>query len=182
VLARVWLTVPAEAVGLRDRALELLPNATQQERTALHWAMLCVSYPFWADVAAAAGRLLSLQGVVVLTQLTRRMTESWGDRSTVKRSSQRIARSMVRWGTMTDSETKGMYNAAPRITLSSQVGAVLIEALLLHEQRALPVDALLRHPAMFPFKVIVRVNELRDSERFEVYRQGLDEDVVRLVS
>lgn len=33
-----------------------------------------------------------------------------------------------------------------------------------------------------PFKVIVRVNELRDSERFEVYRQGLDEDVVRLVS
>ena len=33
--------------------------------------MLCVSYPFWADVAAAAGRLLSLQGVVVLTQVIR---------------------------------------------------------------------------------------------------------------
>jgi hypothetical protein len=102
------------------------------------------------------------------------------DRLSGQRSSQRIVRSMVRWGTMTDSDTKGMYTSAPKIAVSNGIGEVLIEALLIHEQRALPIDTVLAHPALFPFKFSVRANELRDSSRFEVYRQGLDEDVVRL--
>ena len=183
VLSRTWINVMPETRALRDRAAKLLPKLTAGQRVGLHWALLMATYPFFADVATNTGRLLLLQGNLTLAQLTRRVREEWGDRSTMTRAVQRVVRSMVQWGVLADSDQRGVYVGAKEpIPIPATVGELLLEALLMrHDGESLPVDQALRHPCFFPFRVELRAHQLRRSTRFDVHRQGLDVDVVALV-
>ena len=106
VLSRVWLRVPHTAQRLRDAALTCITDATAEERLALHWAMSLASYPFFCEVAASIGKLLALHGQASLAQVSRRMTETWGDRSTLPRAIQRVLRSMRQWGALCEEEKR----------------------------------------------------------------------------
>ena len=107
VLLHVWTAVPDAAVPLRDDALVLLGGRTGRDRLPLHWGMCLATYPFFRDVAATTGRLLALQGEVALSQIVRRMAESWGERSTLTRAVQRVVRSFVEWGVLAESGDRG---------------------------------------------------------------------------
>ncbi|MDY0062784.1 MAG: hypothetical protein RBU45_23445 [Myxococcota bacterium] len=182
VLSKAWVKVSPQARALRDRAAHLLPQCNSEERLALHWALLLATYPFFADVAASIGRLLTLQGNLTLAQLTRRLREDWGDRSTLTRAVQRVVRSLVQWGALTDGDRRGVY-LPPRqpVSVSQEVGELLLEALLLRlAGESLSVDQVPRHPCFFPFQVELPALLLRRSPRFEIHRQGLDVDVVTL--
>jgi hypothetical protein len=182
VLVRVWSQVPLRTKPLRDRALDVLPHLTPDERLAAHWALVVAAYPFFTDVAGIAGRLLALQGEFTLVQLTQRIASAWGERTTTARAAQRVVRSMVQWGVLADTPSKGVYEIGghPRV-VTPDVAEILIEALLLDAgdvPMALP--QLLNHPALFPFQLTVTVGHLRRAPRLDVQRQGLDVDVVAL--
>jgi hypothetical protein len=183
VLARIWLSPSPQADGLRARALALIDSATPADRLAIHWAMCAATHAFFVDTAAAVGRLLKVQGNASLSQVTRRVAEKWGDRSTLQRAVQRVCRSYVAWGVLREGSTRGVYEPArARLAIGSGVGRLLIEGLLVGGGRAaMPLAELVRHPALFPFDVEVRSGELRSSPEFTVDRQGLDVDVVTLV-
>ena len=181
VLSKTWLNVDPSVEGLRGRAIALLPNLSPQERVALHWAMLMAGYPFFCGLAESVGRLISLQGDFSLNQITRRMRESWGDRSTLDRATQRVIRSMVQWGVLEDTDKKGVYVIAPKpITVSGELSEILIEGLLIQKCKSIPVSQAIAHPSFFPFALGCRVNALRHSPQFDVHRQGLDIDLVSL--
>jgi hypothetical protein len=182
VLAHIWSQVPEEARTLRDRAVRLLPESPPAHRVALHWAMALATYTFFADVATTVGRLLALQGNVTLAQVTRRLVEHWGERSTMVRATQRVVRSMVQWGILKDTAERGVYEQAePAIEAAGPLAQVLLEALLLGaSSESMPLDQALRHPALFPFRLELAAHDLRRAARFRVHRQGLDTDVVGL--
>jgi hypothetical protein len=140
------------------------------------------TYPIFTDVAAATGRLLTLQGSFTLAHLTRRLIGTWGARSTLERALQRIVRSMVQWGVLRDTATRGMYeNATRRRPVGQAVGTVLIEALLVDaEEQSISFDQLIGHPATFPFDVALNASHVRGTAQFRVHRQGLDSDFVEL--
>ena len=129
VLMHVWVLVPDPLVLLRDDGLLLLRDRGEDSRLPLHWGMCLAGYPFFRDVASTTGRLLSLQGSAALSQIVRRMTESWGTRSTVTRAVQRIVRSFVAWGVVVETEERGIIAPAPKIAVHDPaVGAWLLEA------------------------------------------------------
>jgi len=182
VLVHLWSDIPAERTSLRDRAVCLLPQLDPQQRLGVHWALALAGYPLFTDIASACGRLLALNDSVVLSQVVRRVAELWGQRSTLPRAVQRIVRSMVQWGALSDSSTRGSYVAAvPKLRLPNNVAELPLEALLLGtEQDVMSVDQLVGHPALFPFALSITAHELRSSPRFRVDRQGLDVDTVGL--
>ncbi len=182
VLAHIWSQVPEEARALRDRAVRLLPEVSPAHRVALHWAMALATYPFFADVATTVGRLLALQGNVTLAQVTRRLVELWGERSTIVRAAQRVVRSMVQWGILKDTAERGVYEQAePPMEAAGPLAQVLLEALLLGvSSDGMPLDQALRHPALFPFRLDLAAHDVRRAARLRVHRQGLDMDVVAL--
>lgn len=182
VLNHIWGDVPTGAISLRDRAAEQLSTASADERIALHWAMMVATYPIFTDVAASAGKLLILQGNFSLAQLTRRLVRIWGERSTLIRAAQRIIRSMIDWGVLRDTETKGIYERAPGARfVGSDIAILLVEALLIDaEEESLPFDQLVGNSAIFPFEIALNAGDLRNVSSFQVHRQGLDTDFVEL--
>ncbi|MFC1705445.1 hypothetical protein ACFL59_01325 [Planctomycetota bacterium] len=183
VLLHVWVQIPDFLTALRDEGLRVLPMRTRSERLALHWGMCIATYPFFRDVVAVIGRLHGLQGSVALTHITRRATEAWGERSTVIRAARRIARSLVRWGVLTETGERGVYAPAPRIAIrdGDELGPWLAEAGLSNcERQARPLRSLLSSPELFPFSLRVSPRQLSTRRGVEVHRQGLDEDIVVL--
>jgi hypothetical protein len=179
VLARVWLTPPAVAASLRDDAIRLVGSVDAEERLAIHWAMLSAAYPFFVDVASGVGRALSLNGEVALSQLVRRLTEVWGDRSTLRPAAQRLVRSMAAWGVLEEGPRRGLYlPPGKRLVVSSAVAQLLVEGLLVDAQRGIPLAQLISHPSTFPFELRVDVTTLRGTNRLRVHRQGDQTDVI----
>lgn len=182
VLIRLWVWVGEPRRGHRDRGLNLLSRLPPEQHVWIHWGAALAAYPFFYDTATHLGRQLSLQGSVSLASLTRRMAESWGDRTTMARALQRVVRSMVSWGALRETEERGTF-AAPEVRSlpPAEVGAWLLEAAL----RGSGAEALtLRHgngqACLFPFKVELSSRELRDQPGVELHREGGERDVVVL--
>jgi len=183
VLNHIWITVPDKTLALRDRALSLFPRFDGDNRLAVHWAMTIGTYPFALATAETIGKLLSLQEEFSISLLRRRLINSWGDRAIVKNAAQRLARTMVQWGVLEETELRGTYKQSPRkIKLAASAQHLLIEALLIGSPGGeLQMSQLVGHAATFPFKLSASAHQLRKAKQFRVDRQGLDVDVVGVV-
>lgn len=180
VLTRIWARVPDEHRLLQGRALKILLESDPGTRLWLHWGMTLLAYPFFRDIATIIGRLLTLQNEVSLQQISRRLAECWGERATVRRACQRVVRSMVDWGVLEDTSTKGIYvPAAKKETTSENVQLWFLKALLRSEPTPImPLQQLLQIPSAFPFHLDIPVVAIRQSKDLEIQRQGLDMDMV----
>ena len=170
VLLHVWLLVPDTMVPLRDDGLGLLRGHAVRNRLPLHWGMCLATYPIFRDVAATTGRLLSLQGHAALSQIVRRITETWGARSTVTRAVQRIVRSFVVWGVLAETDERGVFSPAPRIAVhDAPIAAWLLEAGLVDaDVRELPLHSVARAPVFYPFDFRLSARAVNDRSRLEI--------------
>ncbi len=181
MLSSIWAEVPMDLEPFRNRAVGVLSSLEPSERIGLHWALLLAGFPFFGTLAEHTGRLIQLQGSVSLGQLNRRMQEGFGDRSTLRRATQRILRSVVEWGALNDSDVRGTYQAPPRrILIGSELALLIVEGLLRFLKRSLPREEILSHPAIYPFKLRLTQQDLRKSALFSVSRQGMDVDYIGL--
>ena len=182
VLARIWISVPEKARTLKQEALKQIASARVEQRIAIHWAMTAGTHPFFFDVAMHVGKLIRLHGDANRTQIRRRMTEIWGDRSTLERAIQRVLRSLVQWGLLQPGQEHGSLMGLPqRIQVDQDVSQLLVHAILLGPSKALAFSQIIEHPALFPFRLNLSVRELIRNPNFHVQRQGDHSDFVELV-
>jgi hypothetical protein len=203
VLTRIWVRVPNNDQPLQAEALGLLPSVLPQERLWLHWGMCLLAYPFFRDVAAIVGRLLALQGEYDSGQVRRRIRESWGQRTTVERVSNRVLQTFVEWEVVKTLPPAGHRYTSVSVRQTSHSGlaqwflecltrSLLVEhnsqqaesrsrsATLGQNAGQYPLAELVRSPAAFPFDLTPHVTTLRRSGRFEIGRQGMDLEMVAL--
>lgn len=183
VLLHVWVLVPDHLVPLRNDGIALLQQRSGQGRLPLHWGMCAATYPFFRDVAATTGRLLALQGTATLSQITRRLTEIWGERSTVIRAVQRVMRSMVEWGTLQETSDRGVFRGQSRIAVPARdpVGLWMLGATLgASERSSRLLGSLATDTSLFPFNLNVSAQEVREHPIFETHPQGSGDDLVTL--
>jgi hypothetical protein len=181
ILMRIWVTVPPVAEPLRAAAIKRIRLASSEERLPMHWAMSVACYPFFAEVAVHIGKLLALNGHANLAQIVRRMTETWGDRSTLPRAVQRVLRSMVQWGALREGGKRGIFvPPARRIVLSECPAELVVQAILVSHGRGMGLIQATSHSALFPFEVRLNGFSARKSELLRVLRQGDQTDFVEL--
>jgi len=60
-LMKIWVNPPKELVSFHENGLRLLKKLPPDQQIAVHWGMTTAVYPFWANVASHAGRILRLQ-------------------------------------------------------------------------------------------------------------------------
>jgi len=183
VLMRTWALPRPESKELQKLAIALFLSVPASLRIVLHWGLLIANYPFFFDTAMHIGRLLRLQDTIELSQATRRITESWGQRSTVPRAVQRIVRSLVDWRALTETKDRGAFArpAKPIDVSSERLSMWLVEAVVVASRgKANTPELAIQHPALFPFVVHITPSELAKSELIEVVRHGFNESVVVL--
>ncbi len=181
ILLKVWVSVPTQLEALRNDGLELLQRLPPHDHLVVHWGMTMAVYPFFGVVAEAVGRLLRLQGSVTAAQVQRRVREHLGERETVARAARRILRCFVDWNVLQETTEKGVYQAAPiRVVQDKKLVAWLIEAALAASgSHSGALKAIAQGPALFPFALgSLSVTEVQGNGRLELFRQGLDEDIV----
>ena len=182
-LMKTWVSPEPDLIPFRDASLTFLQEHPSM-MMAVHWAMISATYPFWFNVARQTGRLLALQDKVTQAQIIYRLKEQYGDRQTISRYAKYIIRSFVAWGVLKDSATKGCYEkSAPVSVADVNMTILMLESALL----AVPdgkgeLVSFLNHPAFFPFKlpIITGITVSQWSERIEVMRFGLDDELLKL--
>jgi len=184
ILLKVWLTTPKKLLFLRKDGLELLNVMPRSIHLVIHWGMVMAVYPFWAGVATQVGRLLRLQDSAVAAQVQRRVREQYGERETVSRAARRVLRSFMDWGVLQDTEQKGVYQTGTSLLIDdNRLIAWLAEAFL-HSRGGdpFPLKDFLESPSLFPFqiKLIHARNIVTSSNRLEILRHGLDDDLLML--
>ncbi len=184
VLLHIWSDVPNEIGPLRDDCLQALTRLSGADQLVAHWTMAMATYPFFVEVASAVGRLLALQEAVALNQVTRRIAEKWGERSTAVRACRRVVRSIVRWGALRDTRKHGVYERRkPAVPVEPGDLRLLAEGLLRGQGlEALALDQLGASPALFPFELSATRHLTFASGRLGYSREGVDRELVVLAS
>jgi hypothetical protein len=182
VLTRTWVSVPPWAEPLKQAALKCIAAASVEQRVGIHWAMVAGSHPFFLDVATHVGKLIKLNGLANRTQIKRRMTEAWGDRSTLERTIQHVLKSLAQWGLLRAGHEHGsLVGPAQRVRLGEDVSQLLVHAVLLGQDKGSRFSQLMDHPALFPFTLHAGARTLIRNPVFRVQRQGDQSDFVELV-
>lgn len=179
MMMNVWGKCDAEIEVLQRNALTLAEN---DNSLACHWAMLCAAYPFWHKVAQQTGRLLFLQDQTNKSQIIQRIRESYGDRSSVIRSAQRVVQGFVGCGTLITIANHQLKLSRP-IALSSDLTILLYESALHADKEGKATLGLLKNnPAFFPFQLPVLTGDYisRQSNTINVVRYGLDDELLKL--
>lgn len=187
ILMRIWVRPPRILRPLHRDGLNLLSRLPAEEHLAAHWGMTMAAYPFWGAVATQVGRLLRLQGAVRHAQVRRRIMEQYGQRPTVKDAVRRVLRSMIDWGVLDerrDSHSRGAYVHGRSLSITDvRLIAWLVEAFL-HAQPngSGSLELILNAPVFFPFRIdpISAAQLASGSERLEVLRHSLDQDLILL--
>lgn len=181
VLTRIWVSVPKEAEPLKRAALKCVASTLGEDRIGVHWAMVTGTHPFFFDVATHLGKLIKLHGQANRSQIKRRMTETWGDRSTLERTIQHVLRSMVQWGLLRFGKEHGSLIGPPhRLNISAEVGQLLVHSVLVAQGKGMPSSDLVNHPALFPFAIRMTAREMMHNSNLQVQRQGDRSDFVEL--
>ncbi len=185
-LSRIWLSVPANMVDLRDDALALYEKVADPERLVLHWGMTSAVYPFVFLVAETVGRLLRFQETFTLAQVRERVESVLGQRPTVYHAVPKVIYSFVDWGALRRiSEGKGVYaGTEPLLVKNEMLIAWLLEAILYAKGvTSLPVFTAVSSPGLFPFSIdpgVVTDYVIRQNSRLTTFRHGMNEDMVGL--
>ena len=184
ILMKIWGNVPLELEAVRNDGLELLKTLQHKDKMVVHWGMTMAVYPFWAAVAAITGRLLRLQGTAAVAHVQRRIREQYGERETASRAVQRVIRSFVSWGVLSETKEKGIYNQGHTYSIDDhRLISWLIEASLhTRSNGSAAIKDLLDSTSLFPFCLMhmSAENLVSISPRLDLLRHGLDDDLVML--
>lgn len=168
VLTRIWYKVPKEHIDIRNRGFELLPNLEQKDRIWIHWGLTLLAYPFVRDITTYLSRCFSLNDNCSTQEVTRKMEESWGYRTTMKRAFDRVILSFSYWDIITKDKKSGIIQPKNRLSSTNKnLNLWLLEAILLAEENhSIPFDQINKIPSAFPFELSLNYSEILETNRF----------------
>ncbi len=186
ILLNIWVNSGDRYPRLRAEALDLFANAeATSDRLWLHYGLTLLYYDFFRLGVAALGRISRYSDEVTAADLKKQLYAELGQLGAINKAAERIVFSLRDWGILADTSRRNVYTPhrqALRTSSRSLEQWLLAAALSANPAEELPFADLVRLPELFPFRFTIGIDELRLAPRFEVHRQGLGWDMVRLVA
>lgn len=142
---------------------------------AVHWGMMLVKYPFFYNIVVQIGRMTKHEDLFVYNQLEQRITENYGDTSTIKRCLQFVVRTLMNLELLSNPKS-GMYQLRKSIAINhDNVIAWLTEVSVRAQgNSSKSMSAIINDPAWFPFDINFNENRLSSNIRLDVHHQAND--------
>lgn len=184
VLVSIWSKSAAAHPALHDEALALFASAsTVTDRLWLHYGMTLLTYDFFRLGVMTIGQLSRYQETITPKEIKQRLIADLGQMGSLDSAADRILFSLRNWGILVETDRRHVYRPL-RGQFAASAPALekwmLAAALTAHPASELPFADLVRLPELFPFRVTIGVDQLRQSPRLEVHRQGSGWDSVML--
>lgn len=184
ILINIWVRNREAYPLLHQQAVTLFQTTLEPEdRLWLHYGLTMLYYPFFRDCVAAIGQLSRYEETITTQKVFDKMVGDMGHLGSIERATQRVIASLRNWGILKDEDARFTYVPQYRFfTASSTTLEQWLLACTLHAHPAeeIPFADLLQLPALFPFAFTISLHELRLANGFEVQRQGVGMDMVRV--
>lgn len=174
VLNRLWLAPRPELAEFADRGVRIFKADSSVPVAAMTWGMAIASYPFFGKVSELVGRLSALQGDCASAQIQRRISETYGERASAYRVTNRVLQSQANWGAIERAEKGRRLVRLESIAVSNEWAvAWLLEAALCYMGRPVSLASLSSLAALYPFALKQPVAYVASkSPRLELRSQG----------
>ena len=183
-LRHIWIERDAQRNDLRTEAMRLYSRESDPAKDRiLCWGMATATYPFLIEVAACAGRMLRVQPEIKLEQLLRKLTETFGEKETVRRSGRYSLGLIEDFGFITRPGKPGFYKAAPILNVTNEaLASWYLRAWFQSADISDSMDriALAGHPSLFPFDAKQMTDAALQSGVLVLERLSFSQDAVRL--
>lgn len=137
-----------------ERAAQLFHQSDEDDRFALHVAVLIRAYPFFLDVLSEVGKALRLGSNVRQATIRDRLTRRYGQEGNVRQGVQKVLQSLVSWDKLELTAETGVYQVTEPRLVDEAVGEILVACILEGGNNdAFPLDAATAHPALFLFVI-----------------------------
>lgn len=184
-LRHVWIE-QGDVDALRSDAIELYRSGpTERSSVILSWGMAIATYPFLNDVASSIGRMLRVQPELKLEQLLRKLTETYGERETVRRSGRYALGLITDFGFVERSKSAGCYHLGkPLKPDSANLSAWMVRAWFAATGGSAVIDRVVMagSPGLAFFDTSVLIADAIEVGVLVPERLSFSQDVLRLAS
>lgn len=171
ILLLPWVAKDAALEALRPVALDLAASHPY-EQLALHWGMLVLAYPMFADLVRLVGKMCEYQDEFTAAQLKLKVLDEWGERSTVVKGSEKMLASLNAIGVVRRVK-QGRYELAPKVAVDEELSLFLLQAdMLAYQTGYRGFGELAALPELFPFELSLSKERLVEDARFAVGNFG----------
>lgn len=186
ILLNIWVKTGARHPLLRQEAVALFARShVPTDRVWLHYGLSLLAYEFFRLGMVSIGQLLRYRDSIGTQNVVQRLAGEVGQIGGLKNATERLIFSLRNWGLLADADQRYAYALPPQplTTHDPAIERWMLEvALAAHPAQDLPFADLVRLPELFPFRFTLTVDDLRQSAHFEVQRQGMGWDMVRLIA
>jgi hypothetical protein len=172
ILMHTWVYDEDESVAaIRREALNLFKKYPDYA-TSLHWSMLLLVYPVFADICKLIGRISEFQDEITLTQLKQKMYDEWGERTTLYHSTDKIIATIKELGVIS-CEKPGKYIINKRaVNKESLVNFLLLVAMKVDGNSYYTFTDIKSFDVLFPFEYQIGKEQLMLDQHFTITNFG----------
>ena len=173
ILLNLWVRENEENKEIRVLALKTYKNTESvNNRLALHWCMIMLSYPIFNDVNGLIGKIITMQDTFTSAWLREKIYEVWGERATLLHSLPKIMQTLTNINVV-EKVKLGVYQVKQYPVLDKETIKVLVLTILATGNNAYyEVPRLSTIPQMYPFVFDVSNEWIFGSGNFELARFG----------
>lgn len=159
ILMTIWFYDDKEINDIRKKAVELMlkyPDYTQP----VHWCMILLVYPVFADICKLIGRISDFQDEFTLAQLKQKLFDEWGERTTLFHSTDKIIATMKELGALSN-ENRGKYSISRcAINNDKLINFILMVAIKVGGKSYYTFSEITNMGILFPFEYRVSKEQL----------------------
>jgi hypothetical protein len=184
ILLNIWFKSKEERPALWQQAIQIFQETTAlSDRVWLHYGLTITAYPFFWQAVTIIGQQSRYAETITTAAVRQALYAELGELGSVEAATSRVIFSLRDWGILATGDQRNEYRPQYRVLATERP---LLEQWLLscalhaHAAEQISVTDLLHLPALFPFNFTVSAADLRQAAGFEVQRQGMGLDMVRL--